>query len=428
MVDFADPNVTASDLDLGYKHNLYLVQEIFDKLSDVHCRLNAICGVSNESNGGPTYTAYGNCSDTQFTLDNVEYGPQSNLGIEDVMVFINGVLQPPMAYTIDNSTGTSKVVLDVAPTNTDVIYVKVISNARIAYRVVEGGIADGAITTNKLADSAVTLAKTNFGGSNNQVLKKVSGTWTPSSVAATEVTGFDTQVRTNRIDQLVATTGSLSLGNQKITNLANGTASTDAVAYGQISGINSDITAIENSIAGGYNQGYAGIMPDVYFRANYMTTRNASWSFFDGGVPQIATSGTRHATQTLLTGFVPRRMRILIAGAIRRNASSTIIHGHSTVERTIDWVRWDDDSWFTLPNTTAFDGQFKTWTLQPRSFTTGDSSSISNITLKLEIDFTNAKTWLYIYGGGFGSELMRLTSYSDSNTVGVIQVIAERGY
>lgn len=429
VVDFTDPNVTSADLDLGYKHNLYLVQEIFDKLGDVQCRLDSICGTSNENNGGPVYTFHGDCSTTAFELDNEAYGEQTDLGEEDILLFINGILQPPSAYQIDNSSGTSTVTLDVAPTNTDTLYIKVISNARIAYRVVEGGIADGAITTNKLANGAVTLQKTSFGGSNGNVLKNVSGTWTPSTVAASEVTSFDTQVRTNRLDQLTAPTGSLSLNSQKITNLANGSASTDAAAYGQVSALSSSITALQTSVTGGYTQGQAGIMPDLYFRANYMTTRDAAWnSFYPGVVPQVATASTRHATQLLMTGFVPRRMKILIAGAIRRNASSTIIHSHNTIERVIDFVRWDDDSWYTLPNTGTFTGQYKTYTLQPRNVYSGNSSDLSNITLTLEIDFTNAKTWLYIYGSGFGSELMRLTSYSDNNTVGVIQVLAERGY
>jgi len=45
---------------------------------------------------------------------------------------------------------------------------------------------------------------------------------------ASDITDFDTQVRTNRLDQMAAPTASVSMGSQKITNLAEPTASSDA--------------------------------------------------------------------------------------------------------------------------------------------------------------------------------------------------------
>ena len=49
-----------------------------------------------------------------------------------------------------------------------------------------------------------------------------------SSVSASDVIGFDTQVRTNRLDQMAAPTNSVSLNSQKITSLATPTADSDA--------------------------------------------------------------------------------------------------------------------------------------------------------------------------------------------------------
>jgi hypothetical protein len=51
---------------------------------------------------------------------------------------------------------------------------------------------------------------------------------TGTQLAAT-VSDFDTQVRTNRLDQMAAPTGSVSANSQKITNLATATTSTDAI-------------------------------------------------------------------------------------------------------------------------------------------------------------------------------------------------------
>ncbi len=51
---------------------------------------------------------------------------------------------------------------------------------------------------------------------------------------ASTISDFDTQVRTSRLDQMAAPTGSVSLNSQKITNLATPTSSGDAVSLGYI--------------------------------------------------------------------------------------------------------------------------------------------------------------------------------------------------
>jgi len=54
--------------------------------------------------------------------------------------------------------------------------------------------------------------------------------------AASTISDFDTQVRTSRLDQMAAPTGSVSLNSQKITNLATPTNSGDAVSLGYLNG------------------------------------------------------------------------------------------------------------------------------------------------------------------------------------------------
>lgn len=74
-----------------------------------------------------------------------------------------------------------------------------------AAKLTDGTIANTALTTNPLARANHT------------------GTQTASTIS-----DFDTQVRTSRLDQMAAPTGSVSLNSQKITGLATPTAGTDA--------------------------------------------------------------------------------------------------------------------------------------------------------------------------------------------------------
>lgn len=74
-------------------------------------------------------------------------------------------------------------------------------------------------------------------GTNGQVLAANSATasglqWT--TLTSSFISDFDTQVRTSRLDQMAAPTSAVSANSQKVTNLANGTVSTDAVNYGQL--------------------------------------------------------------------------------------------------------------------------------------------------------------------------------------------------
>lgn len=80
----------------------------------------------------------------------------------------------------------------------------------------DGDIPAGNITNGKLATNP--LARANH-----------TGTQTASTIS-----DFDTQVRTSRLDQMANPTASVSLNSQKITNLANGTAASDAVNKGQL--------------------------------------------------------------------------------------------------------------------------------------------------------------------------------------------------
>jgi hypothetical protein len=60
---------------------------------------------------------------------------------------------------------------------------------------------------------------------------------TSIQIATSQVTGFDTQVRTSRLDQMAAPTADVSLNSQKITNLAAPISDTDAANKGYVDGV-----------------------------------------------------------------------------------------------------------------------------------------------------------------------------------------------
>lgn len=77
-------------------------------------------------------------------------------------------------------------------------------------------------------------------GTNGQVLYADSAQadglrW--ATLVPGDISGFDTQVRTSRLDQMAAPTAPVSLNGQKITNLADGTAATDAATFGQLQAV-----------------------------------------------------------------------------------------------------------------------------------------------------------------------------------------------
>lgn len=98
--------------------------------------------------------------------------------------------------------------------------------------------ASAAIDKTKISGTAITAADTGT-VTNTMLAGSIANTklatnpldrtnHTGTQTAST-ISDFDTQVRTNRLDQMTAPTGSVSLNSQKITNLATPTSNNDAV-------------------------------------------------------------------------------------------------------------------------------------------------------------------------------------------------------
>jgi hypothetical protein len=110
------------------------------------------------------------------------------------------------------------------------------ASAGIAYSKLSLG---GTITSADLVDG--TIVNSDINASAGIALSKLAtdplarANHTGTQAAST-ISDFDTQVRTSRLDQMAAPTGSVSLNSQKITNLATPTSSGDAVSLGYING------------------------------------------------------------------------------------------------------------------------------------------------------------------------------------------------
>lgn len=93
----------------------------------------------------------------------------------------------------------------------------------IVMRDASGNFSAGTITAS-LTGTASNATQLNSQAASYYLAR---GNHTGTQLAAT-ISDFDTQVRTSRLDQMAAPTAAVSLNNQKITNLADPTADTDA--------------------------------------------------------------------------------------------------------------------------------------------------------------------------------------------------------
>jgi hypothetical protein len=120
------------------------------------------------------------------------------------------------AVNLVTSIGTGTIV------NADINASAAISYSKLnlAGTITSADISNGTIVAADIADGTITAAKL---VSDPYARANHTGT----QLAAT-VSDFDTQVRTSRLDQMAAPTGSLSVNSQKITNLATPTVNTDA--------------------------------------------------------------------------------------------------------------------------------------------------------------------------------------------------------
>ena len=142
------------------------------------------------------------------------------------------------------------------------------------------GDATGTASFNGSANADIALTLANSGVSAGTYTKvtvdakgrATSGTTLEAAdiptLTAAKVSDFDTQVRTSRLDQMAAPTGSVSLSSQKITNLSDPSASSDAANKGYVDSAVSAIVDGAPDLLNTLNEIAAAINDD----ANYATT------------------------------------------------------------------------------------------------------------------------------------------------------------
>jgi hypothetical protein len=122
----------------------------------------------------------------------------------------------------DSGTVTSAMIEDGTIVNADISGTAGIAYGKLSLggTITSADIVDGTIVASDIADGTITAAKL---VTDPYARANHTGTQTASTIS-----DFDTQVRTNRLDQMAAPTGSVSLNSQKITSLATPTENTDA--------------------------------------------------------------------------------------------------------------------------------------------------------------------------------------------------------
>ena len=122
----------------------------------------------------------------------------------------------------DTGTVTSAMIADGAIVNGDINSAAGIAYSKLSLNgsITSADIVNGTIVAADIADGTITATKLT---SDPYARANHTGT----QLAAT-VSDFDTQVRTSRLDQMAAPTGSVSVNSQKITSLATPTVNTDA--------------------------------------------------------------------------------------------------------------------------------------------------------------------------------------------------------
>ena len=155
--------------------------------------------------------------------------------------------------------------------------------------------ASAAIDKTKISGTAITAADT--GTVTNTMLAGsiangklatdplARANHTGTQLAAT-VSDFDTQVRTNRLDQMAAPTGSVSANSQKITNLATATTSTDAINKDYVDSKIGAVNGIASLDAGGKVP--ASELPDIAISDTSVVVSEAAMLALTAEVGDIA--------------------------------------------------------------------------------------------------------------------------------------------
>jgi len=264
--------------------------------------------------------ATGDIADLAITSGKIATGAVGTVKIDDLSITEGKIVSSAVTASKIGTDAVTTVKIQDSAVTTAKVNDGAITSAKIADgTIVAGDIADGAITSAKIldgtivagdiADGAITSAKILDGTIDNADISTsagitygklslnssitsadiVNGTIVDSDIAnatitmaklatdplaranhtgtqlAATVSDFDTQVRTNRLDQMAAPTAGVALNAQKITGLADPTNAQDAVTLNYI-------TTQKGAVNGLAELDGSGLIPTHHLPALAITT------------------------------------------------------------------------------------------------------------------------------------------------------------
>jgi len=171
-----------------------------------------------DSNVTTAKIADSNVTTTKIADSNVTAGKLASDSVTTAKIVDSAVT----TAKINDGAVTSAKIADGTIVNADISASAAISYSKLNLTgtITSSDIVNGTIVAADIADGTITAAKL---VSDPYARANHTGTQLASTIS-----DFDTQVRTSRLDQMTAPTGSVSLNSQKITNLATPTLNTDA--------------------------------------------------------------------------------------------------------------------------------------------------------------------------------------------------------
>jgi hypothetical protein len=329
----------------------------------------------------------------------------------------------------DTGTVTSTMIADGTIVNGDIS-----SSAGIAYSklslngsITSADIVDGTIVNADInASAAIALSKL---ATDPLARANHTGTQTASTIS-----DFDTQVRTNRLDQMAAPTGSVSLNSQKITSLGTPTVSTDAATKGYI---DTQITNLVNGAPGTLDtlkeiadqiQAGGTFYDSVLFKSGGTMTGNlvlnadpsanlgAATKQYVDAVAGSATAAAASAAAAATTydNFDDRYLGSKSTAPTLDNDGNAIIEGAlywNSVDNAM--YAWDGAAWGSISSTAAI--------YRYKFVATGGETSVSGTDANgLTLSYLAGKEQVYLNG----VLLVRGSDYTASNGTSITSLAA----
>ena len=329
----------------------------------------------------------------------------------------------------DTGTVTSTMIADGTIVNGDIS-----SSAGIAYSklslnssITSADIVDGTIVNGDInASAAIALSKL---ATDPLARANHTGTQTASTIS-----DFDTQVRTSRLDQMAAPTGSVSLNSQKITSLGTPTVSTDAATKGYI---DTQITNLVNGAPGTLDtlkeiadqiQAGGTFYDSVLFKSGGTMTGNlvlnadpsanlgAATKQYVDAVAGSATAAAASAAAAATTydNFDDRYLGAKSSAPTLDNDGNAIIEGAlywNSVDNAM--YAWDGAAWGSISSTAAI--------YRYKFVATGGETSVSGTDANgLTLSYLAGKEQVYLNG----VLLVRGSDYTASNGTSITSLDA----